>query len=95
MEPNNMDMNVDKKSNGALVGAVIVVLILILGGVYLWSSNSLNNDESNPVEYENTEEQSGMEESNAASVIEADLSVIEEENNSADTDFTADVNAVQ
>jgi len=45
-------MEEDKKSNGALVGAVIVILILILGGVYLWTSNSLNDNEGSPVNEE-------------------------------------------
>ncbi|MEK7569325.1 MAG: hypothetical protein AAB500_00315 [Patescibacteria group bacterium] len=29
----------EPKGNGALVGAVIVVLLLIIGGVYFWKTN--------------------------------------------------------
>ena len=31
-----MEPNVDKKSNGATIGAIIVIIILVLGGLYVW-----------------------------------------------------------
>ena len=89
-----MEPTMDKKSNGALIGAVIVIIILVLGGVYLWQSNSLKDSDSKPIPV-NTEQQSYLEELNMASVIEADLNLLEEENNTADADFTADVEAIQ
>lgn len=91
-----MEPTTDKKSNGALVGAIIVILILVLGGFYLWQTNSLKDKEdgSEPIPV-NTEQQSYLEELNMASVIEADLSALDTENSTADADFTADVNALQ
>ena len=38
-------MEPEKKSNGALVGLVIVVIILIVGGIYVWYSNNRASEE--------------------------------------------------
>lgn len=35
MEPNQTPT----KSNGALIGLIIVIVILVIGGVYLWQKN--------------------------------------------------------
>ena len=32
-------MEPEKKSNGSLVGLIIIVIILIIGGIYIWQSN--------------------------------------------------------
>lgn len=32
-------MEPEKKSNGALVGLVVIVIILIIGGIYMWQSS--------------------------------------------------------
>ena len=32
-------MEPEKKSNGALVGLIIIILLLVVGGVYVWQSN--------------------------------------------------------
>jgi uncharacterized protein (UPF0333 family) len=32
-------MEPTQKSNGALIGLVVIVIILIVGGVYIWISN--------------------------------------------------------
>ncbi len=32
-------MDTEKKSNGALIGLVIIVIILVIGGLYMWQSN--------------------------------------------------------
>ena len=39
MEPNQ----IQKKSNGALVGSVIIIIILIVGGIYLWRNSIKQN----------------------------------------------------
>lgn len=31
-------MEPEKKSNGALVGSIIIIIILIIGGIYIWQS---------------------------------------------------------
>lgn len=33
-----MEPNQDKKSYGALIGSVIIIVILVLGGIYFWMS---------------------------------------------------------
>ncbi len=38
-------MEPEQKSNGALVGLIVIITILILGGVYLWNQNQKNNSE--------------------------------------------------
>ena len=32
-------MEPEKKSNGALIGSIIVIVILIIGGIYLWKTS--------------------------------------------------------
>ena len=32
-------MEPEKKSNGAFVGLVIIVIILVVGGIYIWQTN--------------------------------------------------------
>jgi len=32
-------MEPEKKSNGALIGLIIIILLLVIGGVYVWQSN--------------------------------------------------------
>lgn len=39
-------MEPEKKSNGALVGLVIIVIILIIGGVYMWQVKEKNAGQS-------------------------------------------------
>lgn len=40
MEPNNQ---IQQKSNGALVGSIIIIVILIIGGIYLWKTSLKEN----------------------------------------------------
>ncbi len=32
-------MEIEKKSNGALVGLIVIIIILIVGGIYMWMSS--------------------------------------------------------
>lgn len=32
-----------EKSNGAMIGSVIIIIILIIGGIYLWRTSLSNN----------------------------------------------------
>ncbi len=34
-------MEPEKKSNGAMVGLAIVVIILVIGGIYMWQTNKV------------------------------------------------------
>lgn len=37
-------MEPEKKSNGALIGSVVIIIILIIGGIYVWMSNKNTAD---------------------------------------------------
>lgn len=39
-------MEPDKKSNGALIGLIVIVVLLIVGGVYLWMKNTPQVDDA-------------------------------------------------
>ena len=39
MEPNNQTTIEGSKSHGALIGSIIIIVILIIGGVYLWNKS--------------------------------------------------------
>lgn len=73
MEPNN-------KSNGALVGSIIIVLILIIGGVYLYTTKIDKTPEAQEVENTDTE----------ASVINADLDAFDAANTNSSEEFNVD-----
>jgi hypothetical protein len=32
-------MEPEKKSNGAFIGLIVIIIILILGGIYIWITN--------------------------------------------------------
>lgn len=43
MEPNTtMDQTINKKSHGALIGSIIIVIILIIGGIYVFKMTKKN-----------------------------------------------------
>lgn len=70
-----MEPNVDKKSNGAFVGAIIVIIILVLGGLYVWQNQKgeLNIPE-NKTGDENLEQSSAVINAyNELEVFETDL----------------------
>jgi len=80
-------MEQDKKSNGALVGIIIIVIILILGGIYMWNSKKAN--EAVPVNSELNETENG------AAVIQADLELIGTDLEGADTDVSAEMDTIE
>ena len=73
-------MEPEKKSNGALIGSIIIIIILIVGGIYIWQSKM----------------QKALEEKNAQSEIavptDADaeeLDILDNDINEADIDLGA------
>jgi flagellar basal body-associated protein FliL len=32
-------MEPEKKSNGAFIGLIVIIIILVIGGIYIWMSN--------------------------------------------------------
>jgi hypothetical protein len=84
MEPTTME----QKSNGALVGTIIIIVILILGGIYLWTSKvEPQMEENNNVE----------EVQNDALMLEAytELESIDEDLSTMDTNVSTGIEAVQ
>lgn len=76
MEPNNQTTIVQTKSNGALVGSIIIIVILIIGGIYLWQ-NSLK-EKALPQDQTMPEEMKDFESSvDSTSSIEAELDSID------------------
>lgn len=42
-------MEPEQKSNGALIGLIVIVIILIIGGIYLWKTSLKENAVPAPV----------------------------------------------
>jgi len=41
-------MELEQKSNGALIGLIVIIVILIVGGVYLWKTSLKENAQEDP-----------------------------------------------
>ena len=74
-------MEPEKKSNGALIGLIIIILLLVIGGIYVWQSNkdALRETEATVV----TEEDS------------TELDSLEASLETTDTNIGVDVNEVE
>lgn len=64
MEPNQTQ----PKSNGALIGSIVIIVLLIIGGLYLWKNSA--KEEMLP---ENSNVSGGDEIDASAAAIEAEL----------------------
>ena len=62
-------MEPEKKGNGALVGLVVIILILLVGGIYVWVSRAKNV----PPPSENL----GTEDVNSLDTLEQDIDTVE------------------
>ena len=40
MPPEQNTMPAEPKSSGALIGSIVIIVILIIGGIYLWKTTS-------------------------------------------------------
>ncbi len=78
-------MEQDKKSHGALIGSIIIVIILIIGGIYTWQQKVKNDlklkelQEIQKIQMLQYQEISSLEEEieNLSQNIEVDLEEIE------------------
>ncbi|MCM2338886.1 MAG: hypothetical protein NDI62_00290 [Burkholderiales bacterium] len=76
MEPN-------KKSNGALIGSIIIILILVIGGIYIWQSKTAKEAEMKKIQEENLMQ------------LEAnELKALEQYLNETDTEINIDLNNI-
>ena len=85
-----MEPNVDKKSNGAFIGSVIVVIILILGGLYVWKNKDTQiNLPNNEIGTENDDQSSAV--INAYNELEA----FDQELVNTDTNVDVNIDKIQ
>lgn len=78
-------MEPEKKSNGAFIGLIIIIIILIAGGIYIWMSNKKAAEklQAEQAQYEAANNQDAA----ALNALEADVT-------GADASTGVDVNAV-
>ena len=69
----------EKKSNGALIGSVIIVLILIIGGIYIWQSKVKTVLDNNEATQEVTTEDT------------SDLDTLDQDLENLDTELNVDI----
>jgi len=78
-------MEPEKKSHGALIGSIIIIIILIIGGLYIWQSkvkNAMQKPPETPTPID--------------SISQTDeLNNLEQNVNSADTNAGVDVSSIQ
>ncbi|MBP6865936.1 MAG: hypothetical protein KBC12_00100 [Candidatus Pacebacteria bacterium] len=88
-----MEPTQEKKSYGALIGSVIIIVILVLGGIYFWMSKQNNEMQIQETQTPN-EESSKLNAEDEATASE--LSNLEAElEQGASLDTSLDVSAVQ
>jgi beta-lactam-binding protein with PASTA domain len=54
-------MEQEKKSNGAMIGLVIIIILLLVGGIYVWQSNTKVSVPSEAVTSEDSAELNTLE----------------------------------
>ena len=90
-------MEPEKKSNGALVGIVIVVIVLVVGGIYMWqSSKNYLNDVDVQTEPIATENNSNKSDNLQKEINANELDNLQKEIDTTDTNIDANaINSVQ
>ena len=73
-------MEPEKKSNGAFVGLVVIIIILVVGGIYIWQQNrkALQKQPETTITTQDS----------------AALDALDQDLQTTDTDVGVDVNAV-
>ena len=75
-------MEPEKKANGAIVGLVIIVVILVIGGIYMWQVNKEKMEGAAPYQSGNTTSQ------------DSELNSLESDLNSTNTSTGVDASTV-
>lgn len=76
-------MEGDKKSNGTIVGIVIIIVILIIGGIYTWQSKVKET-----LKEKAAQEDTLQNDANALDSLDQDLK-------NTDTNLNIDINSLQ
>jgi len=77
-------MEPEKKSHGALIGSIIIIIILIIGGLYIWQSKVKNAIEKKQVPP-----------ATPITIDPNELDNLEQDLGTVDTDIDADVNPTE
>ncbi|MEI7709272.1 MAG: hypothetical protein WCI76_00990 [bacterium] len=80
-------MDPEKKSNGAIIGLIVIIVILVLGGVYIWKSKV----ETTIVANQTTNTDPTTNSANAS----AQLDSLSKELDTTDTNAGVDVNTLK
>ena len=72
-------MEPEKKSNGALVGLIVIIIILVIGGIYMWQSNK----NAMPIQPETVTSQDS-----------SDINALEQDLGTVDTSVGVDANTI-
>ncbi|MES2416317.1 MAG: hypothetical protein V4504_01300 [Patescibacteria group bacterium] len=65
-------MDQTKKSNGALIGSIIIIIILIIGGIYVFKMNIQKNKDAQEMNAD-MQQANNLSSSDEASDLEIDL----------------------
>jgi len=84
MEPQTQQ----KKSHGALIGSLIIVVIILIGGIYIWQARTQDAKEEKA-----RQEQAIIDSENIQTGNELDS--LEQEINNTDTNTGVDTNQIQ
>ena len=77
-------METEKKPNGALIGSIIIIIILIVGGIYVWQSKIKNALQGKKT----------ISEENVIPGDANELNALEQDLNTTDTNIGVDANSV-
>ncbi len=84
-------MDTEKKSNGAVIGLVIIILILVIGGIYMWQSNAGTDTIENSTQGETPTESGSI-----TAEDSANLDTLDKDLDGANTNIdAAAINSVQ
>lgn len=75
-------MEPEKKSNGALIGSIIIIIILIIGGIYVWQSKMKSA----------LEEKARVQ--NIIQMNANELDALQQDLNTTDTNINVDANTI-
>ena len=76
-------MEPEKKSNGAIIGLVVIIFILAIGGIYIWQSNKKALER-----IQNSQNQT------LTSEDSTDLNTLQEDSKNTDTSTGVDANTI-
>mgnify|MGYP000435617726 CR=1 FL=1 len=80
-------MEPEKKSYGALIGSIVVIIILIIGGLYIWQTKVK--------EMQLQKEQQEQLKAEALNSANDEINSLEEDLNATDTDLNVDIENIQ